>query len=109
MTFSLTHTAANFRKCDSRNLNLAPFCNLTSETDSNKLHRWLPGVLSQYTEPYPDYLNRSTHKRKTYPGEMVDGELLEALTINDSTYDAFADDIAVLNLYYGDQEFTGKS
>ena len=40
---------------------------------------------------------------------MVDGELLEALTVNDSTYDAFADDIAVLNLYYGDPEITGNS
>ena len=41
---------------------------------------------------------------------MVDGELLEALTTNDSiTYDAFADDIAVLNLYYGDPEFPGNS
>ena len=110
MTYSLTHTAANFRKCDSRNLNLSPFCKLTSETDSNKLHRWLPAVLSQYTEPYPDYLDRPTHKRSTYPGEMADEELLEALTTNDSiTYDAFADDIAVLNLYYGDPEFPGNS
>ena len=39
---------------------------------------------------------------------MVDGELLEALTTNDGTYDAFADDIAVLNLYYGDPEFPGN-
>ena len=110
MTYSLTHTAANFRKCDSRNLNLAPFCKLTSERRSNKLHRWLPAVLSQYNKPYPDYLDRTTNKRSTYPGEMADGELLEALTVNDSiTYDAFADDIAVLNLYYGDPEFPGNS
>ena len=109
MTYSLTHTAANFRKCDSRNLNLAPFCKLTSETDSNKLHRWLPGVLSQYTEPYPTYLERPTNERKTYPGEMADRELLEKLTEEDNTYDAFADDIAVLNLYYGDPEFPGNS
>ena len=109
MTYSLTHTAANFRKCDSRNLNLAHFCKLTSETDSNKLHRWLPAVLSQYTEPYPDYLDRPTNERRNYPGEMAEGELLEELTEEDGTYDAFADDIAVLNLYYGDPEFTGKS
>ena len=109
MTYSVTHTAANFRKCDSRNLNLSPFCNLTPEKHSKKLHRWLPVVLSQYTKPYPTYLNRSTHKRKTYPDEMVDGELLEELTTNDGTYDAFADDIAVLNLYYGDPEFPGNS
>ena len=40
---------------------------------------------------------------------MADRELLEKLTEEDNTYDAFADDIAVLNLYYGDPEFTGKS
>ena len=114
MTYSVTHTAARFRKCDSRNLNLAPFCKLTAEKEPNKLNRWLPAVLSQYnksqnTEPFPDYLDRPTNERSTYPGETADGELLEELTKEDSTYDAFADDIAVLNLYYGDPEFPGNS
>ena len=109
MTYSVTHTAASFRKCDSRNLNLAPFCKLTAEKEPNKLNRWLPAVLSQYNKPYPDYLERPTNERKIYPGEMADRELLEKLTEEDNTYDAFADDIAVLNLYYGDPEFTGKS
>ena len=66
-------------------------------------------MLSQYTEPYPDYLDRPTNERRNYPGEMADRELLEKHTEEDNTYDAFADDIAVLNLYYGDPEFTGKS
>ena len=101
----MTHSAASFRKCDSRNLNLAPFCKLDSE--SNQLNRWLPTVLAQYNTSYPDYLNMSTHKRSCYPGRMADGELLE--DVDDCTYDAFARDIAVLNLYYGDPEFAGNS
>ena len=40
---------------------------------------------------------------------MADGELLEELTVEDTTYDAFAEDIAVLNLFYGDPEFAGNS
>ena len=48
--------------------------------------------------------------RMCYPGRMADGELLEELTVDDDcTYDAFARDIAVLNLYYGDPEFAGNS
>ena len=39
---------------------------------------------------------------------MADGELLEDLTVDDSTYDAYIKDIAVLNFYYGDPEFAGK-
>ena len=40
---------------------------------------------------------------------MADGELLEELTEEDITYDAFERDIAVLNVYYRDPEFVGKS
>ena len=40
---------------------------------------------------------------------MADGELLEELTEEDSTYDAYEKDIAVLNLFYGDPEFAGNS
>ena len=64
--------------------------------------------MAQYSSPLPDYLGMWTHERKTYPGDMADGELLEELTEEDSTYDAFEKDIAVLNFYYGDQEFVGK-
>ena len=40
---------------------------------------------------------------------MANGELLEELTVEDCTYDAYAKDIAVINLYYGDPEFAGNS
>ena len=51
----------------------------------------------------------STNERKCYPGKMANGELLEELTVEDCTYDAYAKDIAVINLYYGDPEFAGNS
>ena len=54
------------------------------------------------------YLAMWTHERKTYPDNMADGELLEELTEEDGTYDAFEKDIAVLNFFYGDPEFVGK-
>ena len=107
VSYSVTHSAANFRKCDSRNLNLAPFCKLNSE--SLTLHRWLPTVLAQYTPPYPAYLGMSTSERPNYPGQMADGELLQELTDEDSTYDAYAKDIAIINFFYGDPEIAGNS
>ena len=54
VSFSLTHSSANFRKCDSRNLNIAPFCKL--EHSANKMNRWLSTALAQYSSPLPDYL-----------------------------------------------------
>ena len=64
--------------------------------------------MAQYSSPLPDYLAMWTHERKTYPGDMADGELLEELTEEDGTYDAFEKDIAALNFFYGDPEFVGK-
>lgn len=40
---------------------------------------------------------------------MAEDELLEGLKRENSTYDAFARDIAVLNIYFGEPEFQGKS
>ena len=39
---------------------------------------------------------------------MAEDELLEGLKRENSTYDAFARDIAVLNIYFGEPEFQGK-
>ena len=54
-------------------------------------------------------MEKWTAERRSYPGQMADGELLEELTEEDSTYDAYEKDIAVLNLFYGDPEFAGNS
>merc|ERR1712032_1488209 len=72
------------------------------------LQRWLADLIPAYDdigEQIPFYLEGSGGKRAEYPGNMVEGELLEGLKKENATYDAFARDIAVLNIYFGEPEF----
>ena len=64
--------------CDSRNLNLSPFCN----TSSTSLALWQPSVLETYGEQKKlDYLDNITGPmRQKYPYSMGDKELLTSLT-----------------------------
>ena len=67
----------SFSKCDSRNLNLSPFCkmNLTS------LAMWQPSILETYgniTTSYVDQLNGPL--RSKYPNSMEKRELISSLT-----------------------------
>ena len=64
--------------CDSRNLNLSPFCNTSSTT----LAMWQPSVLETYGElKKPDYLdNIEGPMRKKYPNSMVEREIITSLT-----------------------------
>ena len=63
--------------CDSRNLNLSPFCNTTWTS----LAMWQPSVLETYGEEKPDYLGKiSGPLREKYPDSMGDWELIESLT-----------------------------
>ena len=108
VSYSTTHTAAKFRKCDSRNLNLTPFCQLI--TSDGRPKRWLADLLQAYAKGQtPLYLEGDGGQRAEYPGSMAEDELLEGLKRENSTYDAFARDIAVLNIYFGEPEFQGKS
>ena len=71
---------SNFSKpssCDSRNLNLSPFCNLTSTS----LAMWQPSVLETYGNLTTTYINKTTGPlRPKYPGSMGDRELISSLT-----------------------------
>ena len=64
--------------CDSRNLNLSPFCN----TSSTSLAMWQPSVLETYGEEGKlDYLDKITGPmRKKYPNSTGDRELITSLT-----------------------------
>ena len=63
--------------CDSRNLNLSPFCN----TSSTSLAMWQPSVLETYGDEEPDYLGKiSGPLREKYPNSMGDRELITSLT-----------------------------
>ena len=63
--------------CDSRNLNLSPFCN----TSLTSLAMWQPSVLETYGEERPDYLGKIIGPlREKYPNSMGDRELITSLT-----------------------------
>ena len=63
--------------CDSRNLNLSPFCDLTSTS----LAMWQTSVLETYGNSTTDYINRTTGPlRLNYPNSMGDRELISSLT-----------------------------
>ena len=113
VSYSKSHTAATFRKCDSCNLNLSPFCHLLPREDPTDggLQRWLADLTPAYDdigEQIPFYLEGSGGLRTEYPGNLAESELLEGLKKENATYDAFARDIAVLNIYFGEPEFPGE-
>ena len=63
--------------CDSRNLNLSPFCNLSSTS----LAMWQPSVLETYGNLTTDYINKTTGPlRLSYPNFMGERELISSLT-----------------------------
>ena len=78
--FYVFHTKVtfSFSSCDSRNLNLSPFC----DTSSTSLALWQPSVLETYGEEGKlDYLDKITGPmRKKYPNSMGDRELITSLT-----------------------------
>ena len=62
--------------CDSRNLNLSPFCNLSSTS----LAMWQPSVLETYGNLTTTYINKTTGPlRLNYPNSMGDSELISSL------------------------------
>ena len=69
-----------FRVCDSRNLNLSPFCNLTSQS----LPKWQPDINSTYGNSSTSYTSALPGPmRPRYPGQGKSGaerELLVSLT-----------------------------
>ena len=63
--------------CDSRNLNLSLFCNLSSTS----LAMWQPVVLETYGNQTTSYVNKiQTPMRLKYPNSMGDEELITSLT-----------------------------
>ena len=75
-TYSIS-TNQLYSPCDSRNLNLSPFCNLSSTS----LAMWQPSVLETYGNQTTDYVNKTSGPmRKKYPNSMDDRELITSLT-----------------------------
>ena len=62
--------------CDSRNLNLSPFCDLSSTT----MAMWQPSVLETYGNQTTTYINKTSGpSRLKYPNSMGDKELIMSL------------------------------
>ena len=65
------------RSCDSRNLNLSPFCNL----DAKSLAMWQPSILETYGNQTTGYIERlSSPMRMNFPNNMEERELIASLT-----------------------------
>ena len=69
------------RLCDSRNMNLSPFCNLTSTS----LVKWLPTINATYGNINTTYAGGLPGPmRPRYPPAMIEEELLSPLSeVND--------------------------
>ena len=62
--------------CDSRNLNLSPFCNLTLTS----LAMWQPSILETYGNQTTSYVNQTSGPmRLKYPNSMGERELISSL------------------------------
>ena len=62
--------------CDSRNLNLSPFCNLTLTS----LAMWQPSILETYGNQTTSYVNQTSGPmRSKYPNSMGERELISSL------------------------------
>ena len=63
--------------CDSRNLNLSPFCDLISTSSA----MWVPSVLETYNNQTTSYVHQRTGPmRLKFPKSMEERELITSLT-----------------------------
>ena len=106
--------------CDSRNLNLSPFCDLTSPS----LTMWRPSVVETYEDQTTDYVNKIVSPlRPKYPNAMDEREIIKSLTKvgqvvkdhlviflrgGEQHYDAYEKDIAIVNLFFGEPTVYGE-
>ena len=108
--------------CDSRNLNLSPFCNLSSTS----VAMWQPSVLETYGDLTTTYINETTGPlRLNYPNSMGDRELISSLTKvwskthlkSEQTlkyiqgqvyYNAYKEDMAIVNIFFGETTVYGQ-
>ena len=77
LKFSCVTNVLLHSSCDSRNLNLSPFCNL----NLTSLAMWQPSILETYGNRTTSYVNQRTGPlRLKYPNSMGDRELISSLT-----------------------------
>ena len=121
-TYTVIPSAAPIRACDSRNLNLNPFCNLTDRLSASP---WLGEVTSLYGagDSVPGYIQditeatRPAYKYKEdeqmdvlLPDKVSDTGALFGLSCvqQDKSYRALDRDVALVNIYWGDVTVMGR-
>ena len=93
-----------YRTCDSHNLNTNAQCDLT---DTAGTRAWGRAVRQEYgpRQDIPNYVNLTNLEdpyRKLYPDPVIRAEeILTKKADLDPEYFAFAEDIAVLNIFFG--------
>ena len=98
------------RSCDSHNLNTNPLCDLT---DTAGTRPWGLAVKKEYgekEEDYPEYIkDLKNPNRNVYPDELTRAlEILTNKKDRNPKYDAFKEDIALLNIYFGKSTALGN-
>ena len=75
--FSFEKYCDPFSKCDSRNMNLSPFCNM----NLTSLAMWQPSILATYGNSTTSYVDQlSGPLRLKFPNSMEETELISSLT-----------------------------
>ena len=96
------------RRCDSRNLDVSSLCKLSSGEETvlwsdevSRLYRSKPG--------YIESLKKNGSWRKLYPTQyMQESEILTTMTqASVVEYDAFENDIAMVEIYFGSPTAVG--
>ena len=109
--YMTSQSEAEFRSCDSHNLNTNPLCDLT---DTVGTRPWARAVTEEYGPVgdfnNPDYITSLEDPiRKLYPDLVTkQGEILRKKGDEDPKYDAYKEDIAILNIYFGKSTALGK-
>ena len=102
-TYQHSITSTTLRRCDTRNLNLQPLCTL----ERGPLPKpWLAQVQEVYRRTInstPPYIEALAGKRSRFFDSVVE---LPSET-KAGTYDAWKEDIALINIYFGKASFTG--
>ena len=115
-----------FRQCDSRNLNLSPFCGLDSSSTLLKLQPTLEATYKKDRVEASYVQDLQSPMRKEYPhSSMASDEILSVLTEvaillqellfiefslqDDPQYNAYERDIAVVNFFFPDLTAFGLS
>ena len=103
-TYQHSITSTTLRRCDARNLNLQPLCTL-ERGPLPKL--WLAQVEEVYrrtTNSTPPYIAALAGRRSRHLDTLLE---LPSDTKSD-TYDAWEEDIALINIYFGKASYTGR-